>query len=258
MGLKSVIMVAACLSATGAELATAAADEQRTGLSRFLRKRQNGQMKRYRAKQQQRRDETLVHELDIGAEDVSFWTRSLQSSLPPTPSTPGPATSFPVSPFPTLGTPESPAPSSSPPVPVTPVPVSSIPNTSAPQLNTYAPATPIPTGPVVITTAPATPAPTISQVITYAPITPIPTELPVTTYAPITPIPTEFDLVPTPVPTSLAPTVTPTMSPSFPCDLPPEERTFLIRELMSIYSDADLFDDPTTPQAQALNCLIYN
>ncbi len=252
MGLKSAILVVACLSVAAEEAATAAANEQIPALSRFLRKRQKGQLNRYRAKQ---RDEPIMQELDIGAEDVSFWTRSLQSSIPPSPSTPGPATSLPVSPFPTLDT-ATPAPSSSAPIPTTPVPASLVPKTpvpTAPQIVTFAPNTPAPTVSGISTSAPISPVPTIPQVTTYAPITPIPTELGVTTYAPITPVPTDFGFEPTPVPTTLAPTITPTLSPTFPCDLPPEERAFLIRELMSIYSDPDLFDDPTTPQAQALD-----
>ncbi|KAL3766994.1 hypothetical protein ACHAWU_004492 [Discostella pseudostelligera] len=255
MCVKAAIMVAACLSAAGAVAAGAvAADEQKSSLSRFLRKRQNGQMNRYRSNQ---RDEPMMHELDIGAEDVSFWTRSLQSSLPPAPSTPGPATSsIPVTAFPTPMESVIPPPSSSQPVPTTQVPVSSAPDTpvpSAPEVNTNAPITATPTDAVIETSAPITPVPTIPQVTTYAPITALPTVLEVNTYAPITPLPTEFEIVPTPVPTTLTPTISPSMSPTYPCDLPPEEREFLIRELMSIYSNPDLFDDPTTPQAQALN-----
>jgi len=37
------------------------------------------------------------------------------------------------------------------------------------------------------------------------------------------------------------------------CDLSPEERAAQIRELLSTVSNSSLFDDPSTPQAQALN-----
>jgi hypothetical protein len=51
----------------------------------------------------------------------------------------------------------------------------------------------------------------------------------------------------------MAPTLTPSASPTQPCNLTPQERADEIRELMSTISDPTLFDNPTTPQAQALN-----
>jgi len=49
------------------------------------------------------------------------------------------------------------------------------------------------------------------------------------------------------------PTFLPTASPTFPCNLSPEDRTSQIRKLLSSISDPDLFEDPSTPQAQALD-----
>ncbi|KAL3810609.1 hypothetical protein ACHAXA_010567 [Cyclostephanos tholiformis] len=58
---------------------------------------------------------------------------------------------------------------------------------------------------------------------------------------------------PTPIPSTLNPTLTPSASPTQPCNLSPEERTTQIKELLSTVSDPALFDDPTTPQARALD-----
>lgn len=103
-----------------------------------------------------------------------------------------------------------------------------------------------PVVPVVTTPAPSTPAPTLVIVDTTSPTSPAPTSP-----APITPFPT-VPFEPTPAPTTLSPTLDPTASPTSPCNLTPEERETQIRELMSTVSDDALFDDPSSPQALAL------
>ena len=52
---------------------------------------------------------------------------------------------------------------------------------------------------------------------------------------------------------SLSPSASPTQAPSFPCNLTPEERATQLRQLYAAFSDDALFDDPFTPQAQALD-----
>lgn len=72
------------------------------------------------------------------------------------------------------------------------------------------------------------------------------TILTLTVFAPIF-----FSKPMTPEP-SPAPSIA-TPAPSFPCNLTPEERAAQLRQLYSAFSDAALFDDPFTPQAQALD-----
>mmetsp|Transcript_15145 Transcript_15145/g.32876 ORF Transcript_15145/g.32876 Transcript_15145/m.32876 type:complete len:500 (-) Transcript_15145:373-1872(-) len=207
MGFKSAMLLAGCLSAT--VFVAAAADAQKpTNQSRFLRKRQKGRINKNKNKLQKK---SPHRELDLSAEDVGFWTRSLQSSIPPQGPTPNPTPR--PTPFPT-------------PVPTV--------------LDSEPTPTPITPAPVPIAPAPITPSPVPE---TPAPITPAPT----------TPSPTELNLEPTPSPTTSNPTLDPTASPTFPCDLTPDERESQIRELMSTVSDDALFDDPSTPQARALD-----
>ena len=149
--------------------------------------------------------------------------------------TPSPVTSEPT-PLP------SPSPVTTDPTPPpTPSPVTSEP-TPPP---TPSPVTTEPTFPQ--TTSPVTPEPT--ELPTPSPVTPEPTELP--TASPVTPEPSTL---PTIAPTSPgAPTVSPSSAPSFPCNLTPEQRAIEIRQLMATVTDDALFDDPSTPQALALN-----
>lgn len=84
------------------------------------------------------------------------------------------------------------------------------------------------------------------------PPTPRPTNRP--SPEPITPFPTIGTFEPTPSPTTAVPTFSPSLNPTFPCNLTPEERAAQIRELLSDgVTDGSLFDDPATPQAQALD-----
>mmetsp|Transcript_37952 Transcript_37952/g.70151 ORF Transcript_37952/g.70151 Transcript_37952/m.70151 type:complete len:485 (+) Transcript_37952:123-1577(+) len=204
MVLKSAILLTGCLTAAAAATTTA---EPKPSQSRFLRqKRKVHDVKRGAAinrKLTQANTKTSSvspqHELDITAEDVGFWTRTLQSSYPPAP---------------------------------------------RPTRRPTTPRTPNPTDPG------DTPAPTPNP--TDAPVTPNPTD--VETLNP-TAVPTpapSLDLEPTPSPTTMEPTLVPTDSPTFPCNLTPDERATQIRELLSTISDPDLFDDPSSPQAQAL------
>ena len=130
-----------------------------------------------------RKKKDVLHSnnIDITAEDVEFFTRSLQSSLPPT----NPPVFSPTNP---------------------PVPV------------------PSPTNPPVPVTDPPVLAPTD---------------------------PPLFE--PTPSPSTEVPSYSPTFSPTFPCNLTPEERANEIRELLSTVSDPATFNDPSTPQARALD-----
>ena len=99
------------------------------------------------------------------------------------------------------------------------------------------------------------------QVGSLPPPTPRPT--PVPSDPPITPAPIDAEtLEPTPFPVSFAPspapstnqpTLEPSDSPTFPCNLTPDQRAADIRALMSTVTDPALFDDPSTPQARALD-----
>jgi hypothetical protein len=75
--------------------------------------------------------------------------------------------------------------------------------------------------------------------------TPIPSEN-------ITPEPTDavLPVTPTPMPSDA------TSAPSFPCNLTPEERALQLRQLYATFSEDALFDDPFSPQAQALDWII--
>ncbi|KAL3799057.1 hypothetical protein ACHAW5_004062 [Stephanodiscus triporus] len=221
MGVKSATLVAGCLLAAAA---ASTDDAKKKYYSRFLRKRQNGTVKYGYGTGEQHK--ALKKELDITAEDVVFWTRSLQSSYPPLPTTAIPIPPTPMTPAPVEPTPMSPA-------PITPAPIDS---------------TPIPITPAPITPAPTSPAPTSLAPITStpAPMTPPPVL--------ITPLPSSLfpTFPPTPIPSTMNPTLSPSASPTQPCNLSPDARTAQIRELMSTISDPVLFDDPTTPQARAL------
>jgi len=100
------------------------------------------------------------------------------------------------------------------------------------------PITPFPIGP-----NPETPAPVGPNPETPAPVEP-------ETLAP-SPFPITF--APSPAPTTNQPTIEPSDSPTFPCNLTPDQRAADIRALMSTVTDPVLFDDPSTPQAQALD-----
>lgn len=60
-------------------------------------------------------------------------------------------------------------------------------------------------------------------------------------------------IVPTPAPSTEEPTISPSGSPTFPCNLTPDERATQIETLMSTVSDPATFNDPTSPQSRALN-----
>ncbi|KAL3804686.1 hypothetical protein HJC23_008501 [Cyclotella cryptica] len=197
-------------------------------------------------------------------EDVEFWTRMMQVGSIPlvSPKPTGRPTRRPTTPRPTpMPTPKpSPQPSVKPtPLPVTPEP--SLISTPLPTLNTVtlAPSpspsliTPEPSpAPSIVTPAPVSPEPTPAPSLiatpepTLAPVTPEPSPSPTVlatlepTLAPVTP-------EPSPSPTVLTP------APSFPCNLTPEDRALQLRQLYAAFSNDALFDDPTTPQAQALD-----
>lgn len=118
--------------------------------------------------------------------------------------------------------------------------------------------TPVPTqDPTPVPTPDPTPDPTPVPTPDPTPDpTPVPTTLDPTldpTPAPVTPVPTPFP--PTPTPTTGFPTLLPTLAPTLPCNLAPDARFDEIRALLSGVSDPALFDDPTTPQARALDWL---
>ena len=102
---------------------------------------------------------------------------------------------------------------------------------------------------------PLTPQPTPFP--SLPPITPFPSGNP-DTPAPVgdvtpEPSPSPVSVAPSPAPTTNQPTLEPSESPTFPCNLTPDERAAEILALMSTVTDPALFDDPSTPQAQALN-----
>ena len=173
MGLKSAIVMAGCLSTIATAAASAVDDKAQ---SRFLRKRQRGRLLNKHKPTKKKIMKAAHQDMDITAEDVGFWTRTLQQSVPMTPNP------------------------------------------------TFGPATPNPTD---ITT-------------------PNPTDI-------VTPAPSALSLEPTPSPTTENPTISPSASPTFPCNLTPDERATQIRELMSTVSDPATFDDPSSPQSQALD-----
>ena len=157
--------------------------------------------------------------LDLTLEDVGFWTRSLE----------GAASSYPPAPAPTRRPTR---------------------RTRRPTREPTPRPTPRPTpNPTPNPTPGPTPNPTPRP--SPAPATPFPTEDPTPAPLAFTPFPTP--LAPSPAPTTADPTGLPTLSPTFPCDLTPDERAAEIRELLSAVSDPALFDDPTTPQARALD-----
>ena len=59
--------------------------------------------------------------------------------------------------------------------------------------------------------------------------------------------------MPTPAPSTEEPTISPSGSPTFPCNLTPDERATQIKTLVSTVSDPATFNDPTSPQSLALN-----
>ena len=195
MGLKSAIVMAGCLSTIATAAAATAVDDK--AQSRFLRKRQRGRLLNKHKPTKKKIMKAAHQDMDITAEDVGFWTRTLQQSVPMTPN-------------PTFG-------------PATPNPTD------------LGPATPNPTD-----LGPATPNPTDISA------TPNPTDV-------VTPAPSTLSLEPTPSPTTENPTISPSASPTFPCNLTPDERAIQIRELMSTVSDPATFDDPSSPQSQALD-----
>ena len=166
MGVKSAILLAGVATAAAAGRAEQRPQEGKPSSSRFLRNRKKAATKRGRLTNRTLKKHGR-HDVDITAEDVGFWTRTLQGGSLPAP-------------------------------------------------------------------------------------TPFPTPRPQSTPEPQTPNPTD-GFEPTPAPTTVEPTFEPTEGPSFPCNLEPEERAAQIRELLSTVSDPALFDDPATPQAQALN-----
>lgn len=216
MTLKSAIVLAGCLSTVTAT----AAEQQKIPQSRFLhRNRRRHDVRRGAAINRKLTTKTSAqHELDITAEDIGFWTRTLQSSFPPAPN----PTRAPRTPSPTE------------------------------EQETYSP-----TDAVDRRTLSPTPNPTDGSPVTPNPTdgpdTPVPTPNPISSPTTPEPSPNPTDqFVPTPAPTTLAPTEVPTNSPTFPCNLTPEERATQIRVLLSTVSDDALFDDPASPQAQAL------
>mmetsp|Transcript_23661 Transcript_23661/g.40407 ORF Transcript_23661/g.40407 Transcript_23661/m.40407 type:complete len:545 (+) Transcript_23661:54-1688(+) len=251
MAFKSAILLAGCISATTATAAAATTTERKPSQSRFLRNNRKRHDTRRGAAINQRlqnngkaatmSSSTRQQEMDITAEDVSFWTRSLQSSIEPLP-TKQPTTAS--STFPTSIVTIDPTDPIS-----TPVPTPGVATTPSPTPDAVT--TPSPTPGAVTTPGPTdeppgTPSPTIDP----SESTPFPTPLPSVQ------IPTPFpsiEIVPTPAPTTNQPTLLPTASPTFPCNLSPEDRTSQIRKLLSSISDPDLFEDPSTPQAQALD-----
>ncbi|KAL7470064.1 hypothetical protein ACHAXS_010319 [Conticribra weissflogii] len=129
--------------------------------------------------------------------------------------------------------------------------------------------------PTIITTEQPTEPPTISAteqptepqtVPVTAPPTEPPTEPP--TDPPIEPptdSPTEVTTAeptssPTPSPTitfaTPNPTGNPTLSPSFPCNLSPEDRAQAFRDIALTVTDSVTLDDPSSAQAQALDWII--
>ncbi|KAL9179949.1 hypothetical protein ACHAXT_007919 [Thalassiosira profunda] len=168
MGMKSAILLAGVATAAAAGRAEQRpqAQERKPSNSRFLRNRKKAATKRGRLTNRTLKKHGR-HDVDITAEDVGFWTRTLQGGSLPAP-------------------------------------------------------------------------------------TPFPTPRPQSTPEPQTPNPTD-GFEPTPAPTTVEPTFEPTEGPSFPCNLEPEERAAQIRELLGTVSDPALFDDPATPQAQALD-----
>jgi len=276
------VAAAGCLAGASIDAQTMSSQNTRVRLRKRRIKYGNGIEQQYKNK--------ATREMDMTIEDVTFWTRTLKMDMsypplpPPKPSTP-PTTPAPIEPAPTTASPITPVPATDPPTVVTPVTTPPIVSTLVPTIgNTVVSPPPIATTPVPsIVTTPVPIATTPVPIVT----TPVPSSLPTfeptllpNSLAPISLPPTQNTVAPTistpspiastvsptiltttlqpsfpptPDPTTMAPTLTPSASPTQPCNLTPQERADEIRELMSTISDPVLFDNPATPQAQALN-----
>ena len=87
MGIKSAILLAGYLSATTVTVSSAVEQpSENDKQSRFLRKNRRQRRLVNNKQRPTRKKKDMLHSnnIDITAEDVGFWTRSLQSSLPPT------------------------------------------------------------------------------------------------------------------------------------------------------------------------------
>ena len=87
MGIKSAILLAGYLSATTVTVSSAVEQPaENNKQSRFLRKNRHQRRLVNNKHKPTRKKKDMLHSnnIDITAEDVGFWTRSLQSSLPPT------------------------------------------------------------------------------------------------------------------------------------------------------------------------------
>lgn len=86
MGIKSAILLAGYLSATTVSVSSAVEQPaENDKQSRFLRKNRHQRRLVNNKQRPTRKKKDMLHSnnIDITAEDVGFWTRSLQSSLPP-------------------------------------------------------------------------------------------------------------------------------------------------------------------------------